>query len=176
MKLLIYTMITLISIKSNIIFDFNKDADLSKWTIVNDGVMGGLSNSSLKIDKEGYGVFEGHVTTKNYGGFASIRNNFDKISLKKFKSIKIKVKSQPTTYQLRVKVNSNDYYAFISTFTTTGDWDEIEIPLNSMYPSYRGRKLNMDNLSSDYIEEISFLVGNSKEEDFKLLIDIIELS
>jgi NADH dehydrogenase [ubiquinone] 1 alpha subcomplex assembly factor 1 len=175
MKLIIYFMIAFTSSTSNIVFDFHKDADLSKWIIVNDGVMGGLSNSSLQLDKDGNGVFKGHVTTKNYGGFASIRNNFDKISIKKYTSIKIKVKSQPTTYQLRLKVNSSDYYAYITTFKTTGNWDEIEIPLNTLYPSYRGRKLDMGNLSSDYIEEVSFLIGNNKEEDFILLIDRIEL-
>ena len=44
-----------------------------------------------------------------------------------------------------------------------------------MYPSFRGRKLNMKNFSSDYFQQISFLVGNKKNERFKLLIDSIEL-
>ena len=42
-----------------------------------------------------------------------------------------------------------------------------------MYPTFRGRKLNMKN-NYDYFQQITLLVGN-KNERFKLLIDSIEL-
>ena len=42
-----------------------------------------------------------------------------------------------------------------------------------MYPSFRGRKLDMNNFSDDYFEQITFLVGNKKNESFRLLIDNI---
>ena len=51
---------------------------------------------------------------------------------------------------------------------------EVKIPLKEMYPSFRGRRLNQPNFSNDYIEEITFLVGNKKNENFKLLLDKIE--
>jgi hypothetical protein len=44
-----------------------------------------------------------------------------------------------------------------------------------MYPSWRGRRLNQPNFSEDFINEITFLIGNKKNENFKLLIDKIEL-
>ena len=44
-----------------------------------------------------------------------------------------------------------------------------------MYPSFRGRRLNTPNFSHDFIEQIVFLIGNKKKEDFKLIIDTIEL-
>ena len=44
-----------------------------------------------------------------------------------------------------------------------------------MYPSFRGRKLNQKKFSNDYLEEITFLIGNNKKEAFKLMIDKIEL-
>ena len=52
---------------------------------------------------------------------------------------------------------------------------EIQIPLQEMYPSFRGRKLAQPNFSSDHVEEIAFLIGNKKPESFKLMIDKIEL-
>ncbi|MFN4198010.1 MAG: CIA30 family protein, partial [Flavobacterium sp.] len=51
----------------------------------------------------------------------------------------------------------------------------IEIPLNRMYPSFRGRTLNLPNFEANTIEEIAFLIGNKKNESFTLLIDKIEL-
>ena len=44
-----------------------------------------------------------------------------------------------------------------------------------MYPAFRGRNLNMDNFSSETIEELAFLIGNKKKEHFKLEIDTIYL-
>ena len=44
-----------------------------------------------------------------------------------------------------------------------------------MYPSFRGRKLAMNNFNNNFIEQISFLVGNKKNENFKLVIDSIIL-
>ena len=44
-----------------------------------------------------------------------------------------------------------------------------------MYPSFRGRRLDEPNFSHDYIEEIVFLIGNKKNENFELIIDKIAL-
>jgi hypothetical protein len=37
-----------------------------------------------------------------------------------------------------------------------GDWQEIEVSLKDMYPSFRGRKLDLPNFSKNHIEEIVF--------------------
>ena len=78
-------------------------------------------------------------------------------------------------YQLRIKDNSRNYYSYIKTFSTNGEWQEIVIPLKEMYPSFRGRRLDVPNFSHDYIEEIVFLIGNKKNENFELIIDKIVL-
>ena len=44
-----------------------------------------------------------------------------------------------------------------------------------MYPAFRGRRLNMNNFSSDFIEEIRFLIGNKNNQSFQLEIDKIYL-
>ena len=60
------------------LFDFSKTSNISKWRIVNDDVMGGISSSSFERDKNGIGVFQGRVSTENYGGFASVRYSMKK--------------------------------------------------------------------------------------------------
>ena len=64
------------------IFDFNKKADITNWTIVDDVVMGGRSSGNFYLNKEGNGVFEGRVSLENNGGFSSLRYDFDEISTK----------------------------------------------------------------------------------------------
>ena len=44
-----------------------------------------------------------------------------------------------------------------------------------MYPAFRGRRLNLDNFSSNFIEEIAILIGNKKPQRFRLEIDKIYL-
>ena len=55
------------------------------------------------------------------------------------------------------------------------NWEEVEINLSEMYPSFRGRKLSLPNFSSQEIEEITFLIANKENENFKLMIDKIYL-
>jgi NADH dehydrogenase [ubiquinone] 1 alpha subcomplex assembly factor 1 len=91
------------------------------------------------------------------------------------KQIIIRLKGDQKAYQFRIKDNSRNYYSYIFPFTTNGDWQNIYIPLNEFYPSFRGRKLDIPNFSETYVEEIVFLIGNKKAERFELLIDKIEL-
>ena len=160
---------------SQILFDFNKTANISNWQIVDDVVMGGRSNGTFKLNKEGFGAFEGTISLENNGGFSSIRYGFAKTNVKSFYKIVLFVKGDAKEYQFRIKESSRDYYAYIYPFKTSGDWQEIEIPLKDMYPSFRGRRLNAANFSGNSIEEITLLIGNKKNEHFKILIDKIEL-
>ena len=163
------------SMSSAVIFDFNKKSNVKDWVIVVDGVMGGRSSGSFELNDEGFGVFEGKISLENNGGFSSLRYKFPKTATKEHTKMVIKLKGDGKNYQFRVKTNSGDYFSYIATFSTSGEWEEIEIPLKDMYPGYRGRKLDQPNFSSDYLEEIMFLIGNKKEENFKLLLDNIEL-
>lgn len=175
MKYFICTMILYSSMSLAVIFDFNKKSNVEDWVIVDDGVMGGRSKGNFKLSKDGFGVFEGKISLENNGGFSSLRYKFPKIETKEYSKVVLKLKGDGKQYQFRVKTNSGDYYSYITTFSTSGKWQEIEIPLKDMYPSYRGRKLDQPNFSGDYIEEIMFLIGNKKEENFKLLLDNLEL-
>ena len=159
----------------NFIYDFDNQSKISKWVIVNDDVMGGVSSCQLGIDKKGNGVFEGLISTANNGGFSSIRLNLDRIEVSEDSYFKIKLKGDNKKYQLRIKTNRSDYHSYVASFQTSSEWETIKIAVKDMYPSFRGRKLNMKNFSSDYFQQITFLVGNKKNERFKLLIDSIEL-
>ncbi len=157
------------------IFEFNKKADISNWNIVDDVVMGGRSSGNFYLDNEGHGVFEGCVSLENNGGFSSLRYRFDEMSTKSYSKIILKVKGDGKSYQFRVKSKSADYYSYITTFNTSKDWEIIDLPLSDMYPAFRGRELELPNYDKESIEEIAFLIGNKKEETFKLEIESIVL-
>ena len=175
MKLLILTIAILQSIASETIFEFTKSVDIKKWTTIDDTVMGGKSTSRVKLDKDGNGVFEGHVSLKNNGGFSSARLNLDKKQINNCTKIGLKLKGDGKKYQFRIKTKSSDYYSYTASFSTSGNWEYIEIPLTNMIPTYRGRTLNKPNFSENHFEQISLFIGNKKEERFKLIVKTIEL-
>ena len=162
--------------QANILFDFSKISDLDKWRIVDDVVMGGVSDGNLKINENGNAVFYGDVSLENNGGFSSIRHEFDTPkNTNSLKKIVIVVKGDGKNYQFRIKDKSNNYYSYTKEFSTTKSWENISLELSDFEPIYRGRKLNFPNFSSTQIEEISILIGNKKNESFQLEIDKIYL-
>ena len=160
---------------AQILYDFNSESKLENWFIVNDDVMGGVSKSKLFLDDEGNGVFKGRISTLNNGGFASVRFNSGRVITKNKKDLVIRIKGDQKKYQIRIKSNRNDYQSYVMDFITSGEWETIKIPLKSMYASFRGRRLNMDDFDKDYFEQISILVGNKKNENFELRIKSVEL-
>lgn len=158
-----------------LIFDFTKDSNLSSWRIVDDVVMGGRSSGEFYLNKNGNAVFTGKVSLDNYGGFSSVRHQFNTKDVSQFKKIQIRLKGDGKTYQFRIKNRRRDYYSYITSFKTSNEWETISIMMSDMYPAFRGRNLNMDNLKPNKIQEIAFLIGNKKAETFRLEIDSISL-
>ena len=58
------------------LYDFTKQGK-GKWRIQNDVVMGGRSESQLKMTEENYDLFTGKVSLENNGGFCSIHPTSD---------------------------------------------------------------------------------------------------
>jgi NADH dehydrogenase [ubiquinone] 1 alpha subcomplex assembly factor 1 len=173
--ILIVSILIFMSDPNQIIFDFTKDSDISLWRVVDDVVMGGVSEGIFRLNQDGNGLYSGKVSLDNNGGFSSLRYQFNEKDISKYSKIILKVKGDGKNYQFRVKNNFRNFYSYIKTFATSKDWQLIEIQLSEMYPAFRGRKLSLPNFSSDEIEEIAFLIGNKKDESFRLEIDKIYL-
>lgn len=158
-----------------VLFDFNVKSNIDNWRVVDDSVMGGISSSKFFVDAAGNGVFKGTVSLENNGGFCSVQHYPKPVSLKEKKVFSIRLKGDGKKYQFRVKSKRSNYYSYIYEFQTTTDWQTIEIPIVELYASFRGRTIDIPNYDGSSLEEIAFLVGNKKKEDFKLLIDKIEV-
>ena len=175
MKLFIILFLSL-SMSTTLVYDFSKNSNASDWVIIDDVVMGGRSNGDFSIDDDGNGVFFGKVSTENNGGFSSVRYQFDKINTISDSKILMKIKGDGKDYQIRIKDKKSNYFSYITTFQTNGNWQNISISLKDLYPSFRGQNLDLPNYNNDSFEEIVFLIGNKKNESFKLIIDKIEIN
>ena len=146
-----------------------KNVNNNKWHIVNDNVMGGVSKGNISYINNTL-IFKGEISLDNNGGFSSIRKYPKNILVNKNNKIVLTVKGDGKTYYLRVKSNIKDYYSYTIPFKTTNNWQIITLQLADFYPTFRGRKLNMDNFNKTTIQEIGFLIGNKKNEEFKIEI------
>jgi hypothetical protein len=155
------------------IFDFSENSDISEWKVVNDGVMGGHSNGNFYVNETGNGVFEGGISLENNGGFSSVHYAFDQIKIKEYATFKLHIKGDGKPYQFRAKRSTSDKHSYIATFETTGEWQTVVIKIKDMIPQYRGEQLPMTNYPGDQLEQVTFLLGNKKEEQFSLEIDTI---
>ena len=147
------------------------------WQIVNDGVMGGLSRSTIRRTESGSALFAGWVSLENNGGFASVRT-IQPNNLSDFKGLRIRIKGDGKSYYLRLKsAHSNRLtaHSFESRFITkTDEWTEIALPFSDFKPVFRGRALrNVEPLDLASIAEISFMIRDSQEGTFLLEIESV---
>lgn len=158
-----------------ILFDFSEAEDWSGWQVENDVVMGGRSSSKLLRSEEGNAIFKGEVSLENNGGFASVQYHFPSRDITGYTTAVLRIKGDGKKYQFRIKEKLQDRASYIYEFETSGDWQIVEIPLKEMKPVYRGRDLDMPNFSANSIQEVRFLIGNKKPQEFMLEIDKIKL-
>ena len=102
------------------------EAEQRRWYAVDDGVMGGVSQSGFRME-EGAGCFCGEVSLENGGGFASVRrepNGFEP-TLAHSQGVTLRVRGDGRTYQLRLKSSALDEAsAYRVAFTPTAhQWE-----------------------------------------------------
>ena len=152
-------------------FDSN---NLLNWNIVNDSVMGGRSQATLKLINNTYANFKGYLSLQNNGGFSSIRAYYPP-DLTNVKSIVLKVRGDGRKYNFRIRGNTESWASYTHSFDTVeGDWNEIELKIDDFYPVYRGYTLkNMPQLSEVIIKEIGIMLSDKIEGSFSIDIDWI---
>lgn len=158
---------------TTIIFDFSTSSDPAQWVIINDGVMGGLSAGAFRIAPAGHGVFTGHISLENNGGFSLLRCRLN-VLLTGHKQFAIRVNGDGKAYQLRVKDNYANTHSYVAGFTAVTGWQTILIPFASMHPQYRGQQVTGPPYDGTQLQEIGFFIGNKKNEQFALCIGKIE--
>jgi len=159
------------------IVDFELPEEGPAWRIVNDGVMGGLSQSQMRLTSRRTAVFEGTVSLENNGGFASVRTEPTEFKLKGYRGLMLRVRGDGKNYQLRVRTDQNwDGIAYRTTFATNDDeWLTVNADFKDFVPSFRGRRVpGAPALDPARIQQIGFLISDNQQGNFRLEIDSIK--
>jgi monofunctional biosynthetic peptidoglycan transglycosylase len=155
-----------------VIVDFAEPDDV-RWTLVNDGVMGGLSTSDLTLSEEATVLFTGYVSLENNGGFASTRARFESMDLSPYRGVRLRVRGDGRRYQLRFRTDGSlDGVAYRAEFDTPpGEWTEIDLPFTAFQPTFRGYvPRGAGPMDPGRIRQMGFLIGDKKEGPFRLEI------
>mmetsp|Transcript_12066 Transcript_12066/g.36771 ORF Transcript_12066/g.36771 Transcript_12066/m.36771 type:complete len:459 (+) Transcript_12066:83-1459(+) len=130
-----------------VMLDFvDEEAARRMWGVVDDIVMGGVSESQIQIGN-GVGTFQGSVSTANRGGFASVRTRAAPEALPVSKNADkfiLRVKGDGNRYKFIVRTDEKwDGVAFCYSFDTVKDeWIDVEIPFDQLRAVFRAKTVD----------------------------------
>lgn len=154
--------------EEKIIFDFARvSQDLKDtWGAIDDVVMGGISESGIRL-VDNTALFAGNVSTANNGGFASVRTrNFDlPLDLSGYEGIELRVKGDGNRYKIFLRTETQwDGIAYSYSFDTVANtWITVRVPFSDLIPVFRAKTLP-DRESIDRSKIRSFQLMLSKFE------------
>jgi monofunctional biosynthetic peptidoglycan transglycosylase len=156
------------------ILDFNDSRTEPDWVVVNDDVMGGVSQGTVAMS-DGKLRFDGELSLANNGGFASVRTRDWTVDLSRAKALWLRVKGDGRTWQLRLATDArfrSSWVSYSQSFDTDADrWIEVRLPLADFIPTYRGRQLSGPPLDASRIRELGLLLGDGREMPFAIEVE-----
>ena len=177
-KKLYYRLLTIVSLLPIAamthaqLLDLTKAHSVSELWVVNDGVMGGLSESRFSHDIEGV-LFEGVVSLDNGGGFASLRSPI--IIPMGTTALDVTVRGAEKQYKLTIRTDPSPRAPmYQADFTATPAWKTHRFQASDFKASFRGRPVDAPVLVFSDVKEIGVLIANQQAGAFKIQIKNIQ--
>ena len=155
----------------------NVNLNTLEWMVINDSVMGGVSNSKVVVNGHSL-TFVGNVSLANNGGFASFRapHSFENMSLD---SLRVKVQGDGKVYQLRLRVDG--YYdgpAFVYRFKSEpGKEQVLNLSEQDFTLMFRGRRFeSVYQFNFNDVRSIGFMISGKQAGEFELQVKQLQLS
>jgi NADH dehydrogenase [ubiquinone] 1 alpha subcomplex assembly factor 1 len=158
---------------SIVLVDFSRPTE-TDWFVVNDGVMGGVSSSTMSTTEVGTGVFAGRLSLENNGGFASVRTALTQTDLSHFAGLVLRVRGDGRRYEVRLRTDASfDGIAYRAEFDTRADtWTTVVLPFDTFVPTFRGYvPRNAPPLDPSVIRQLGLLIGDKREGPFRLEVE-----
>lgn len=143
------------------------------WYTRNDGVMGGVSSSAVRI-QNGVLEFTGRISLENGGGFSGIRTRAKRYDLIAYQGVRFRVRGDGKRYafQLGNSVSSGVSYWF-DFQTVSGRWIEVRAPFSAFVPRRSGEVIRARRLDTSRVLFFGVITRTPRPERFKLELDWI---
>ena len=163
---------------TRIICNFNRIEEMEGCRVVNDTVMGGISESEIVPGTSSTTmIFRGTVSLERNGGFASVRWLPTDVHLAGCKGVALRAKGDGKRYKLIVKtdpsMNAPNYQA---TFDSKEDnWETYKFPFEDFVPSFRGRTLSdYPGIEPEAICVFGILIADKQQGSFWIELDWLQ--
>tara|TARA_B100001559_G_C16067609_1_gene424313 strand:- start:3 stop:557 length:555 start_codon:yes stop_codon:yes gene_type:complete len=153
----------------------SNDIGIKNWTIVNDDVMGGISNSTVLINDKKNLIFKGYLSLENNGGFASSRLDVRKKNLNGVKFFEIKLKGDGNNYKLRLRQKNMSASYSCDFKSQKNKWIIVKLLVKDFKPTWRGYTYsNYPGLDLDKINSLSLHISDKQQGRFNLEVEYIK--
>lgn len=161
----------------SLIHRFDTPASTQDWQPINDGVMGGVSVSTMRFESVGYAVFEGEVSLENNGGFASVRAPSLDLGCADTMAYSLTAWGDGHTYKLNLRTDSGfDCVNYQAVFRPApGLWTQTVLPVAAFEPNFRGRLVpGAPPLQPQAVRQVGLMISDKQAGPFRLMIKTIE--
>jgi len=159
-------------VSPKMLFDF-EGTGKARWRVESDRVMGGRSTGSAEV-AEGMLVFDGEVVTEG-GGFSSVRAR-RQMDLSGYDGVELRVRGEGRTFELDVSDGAESRGREVNrrgAFPTTGSWETVRVPFDSLEASAHGQPVSADPLDLSAVRSIGIYIIDGKDGPFRLKVDWI---
>jgi uncharacterized surface protein with fasciclin (FAS1) repeats len=151
-------------------FDGTNDLD---WEIVNDDVMGGVSQGGFEVTPADTLLYTGATSLENNGGFSSIRSRHASLGLRGFDGLSITLRGdgRPVWITLRTGRLLGPIMYWTKVETRPEQWTTVRVPFSDFRPMMFGRELARPALRVWAISSIGFMIYDKTAGPFTLEVD-----
>jgi len=165
--------------KSNIAYDFTTQAAVANWSVQNDTVMGGVSESSSTwVNKQL--VFSGNLSLENNGGFVSCFGPVDEklpSLMNGSTAIRLRATGDGKTYLFQLR--SNDGTNYVQRFTSTAKKDQVYVLPLSDFTSVDWRLMEIADapaMETSNIYQMGIYLVDKQTGPFRIAITSIDIT
>lgn len=166
---------------SELMIDFGTAPEKCKnWVLVSDNVMGGVSKSTLEYTENSI-LLSGSISLENFGGFSSIRTEYNKIDLSDYKSVTVRLKASGQKFSFTLEDNRfwfRPYYKGAINLTEENVWQEITVNFTD-FKQYSIGDATGEGMKAGCLKNIvrmGLVTTLKKEGPFSLEVDYIRFN
>ena len=154
-------------------FSLSFRSDDSRWQVVLDGVMGGLSTGEVDRTRDGI-VFHGELSLENNGGFSQIRTPIETGTLSGADGIEIEVRGDGRSYIFDARVANFQVMAgsFQHGFETTdSEWTTVRLAFSDFrFFAFGKRVPGVGAMNPEMVNSLGVTLADYNAGDFELEI------
>ena len=151
--------------------DFTNAQTSANMWVVNDGVMGGVSESRFRHDAEGV-MIEGSVSLENNGGFASVRSAvaFAGGTV----ALEVKIKGDGKRYKFILRTDTSPRTPmYQADFVAAEGWHTYQFVPSDFRASFRGRAVDAPELVFADAKELGILIADKQAGSFRFQLQSV---